>query len=260
MRWHPFLCAALVLVSPALARAAANGFGVNLTWNACFSDGGAANRQFACDTNAFGETLALTFVIDTPIPDAVAVQSLVQLTVSSATVPQWWLMKNAGTCRQAALGYTNINPSAVGCVEWASESDVAAIGSYVIAGSGPNTVSISTLNVLPAGSSVSLAPGIEYFSGALKISHLKTTGVGACTGCNVPVCLVCSNATLYSTGNVVNRVLTTPANTPDSRIATWQSGQVGALACSGGRCTFTCSAQPVPTGGSTWGAVKSLYR
>ena len=81
-----------------------------------------------------------------------------------------------------------------------------------------------------------------------------------------PVCLLFSYLRLIvRPDNSVARVLSTPANTPNSHTATWQNGQFSGLTqnCdANGNCTvsFGCATAPVPVRGSTWGQVKALYR
>jgi len=52
-RWP--LAALLVLAFALTARAASTPPGVSLRWDNCFSDGGVANKDFACDTNSGSE-------------------------------------------------------------------------------------------------------------------------------------------------------------------------------------------------------------
>src|SRR5207249_2760165 len=110
-----------------------------------------------------------------------------------------------------------------------------------------------------------LSAGVEYFTGSFGISHIKTVGTGACAGCSTPVCLLYSYARIALVNNVTGAILSTPANTADSHVATWQNGQISGLTqhCdANGTCTasFACGSQPTCANASTWNQVKTLYR
>ena len=268
-RW--LLRSALLLALAAPALAAPNPYGLNLTWDQCHGDGGTANRQFACNTNSGFESLVTSFVVDQQIQDIAAVEMFLDIASESPALPAWWSMKNAGTCRPTALSFTVTppNPASAVCFDWSNGLASAGIGYYNIGVAGPNTVKMAAVAAVPQGLGLVADAGVQYFTGSFRISHTKTVGLGACTGCQVPVCILYSYLRLYvNTGGstTIHRVLNTPANTPNSQVATWQSGQVLGLqpncdpftgVCS---ASFICATQPVDSRRNTWGAVKSLYR
>src|SRR2546429_236082 len=89
------LAAALAL-SATRSHAAA---GVNVRWNACFGDGGLANRSFACNTNNGSQQLVTSFVLGAPVSQVGAVEVNLDVAVAGATLPAWWQFVNAGSCR-----------------------------------------------------------------------------------------------------------------------------------------------------------------
>jgi hypothetical protein len=254
---------------PALALAAPNPYGLNLTWDQCFGDGGTANRHFACDTNTGSERLVTSFVVDQPIPNVNGMEIHINIASDSPVLPQWWSMKNTGTCRATSLAFTVSppNPTSTICSDWSTGQASAGIATYNIGVAGTNTVKMVAVEAVPPGLGLVMHPGVQYFTGSFLVNHAKTVGLGACSGCQVPVCLVYSYMRVFVDDQQTPwRVLNTPANTPNSNVATWQGGQVVGLQpnCDPvtGVCSpsFICATQPVNSRPSTWGAVKSLYR
>ena len=250
--------------------AAPNPFGLNLTWDQCHGDGGTANRLFACNTNTGVERLVTSFVVDQPVQNINAMEIYVHIASDSPVLPQWWSMKNAGTCRPTSLTFASLppNPASTVCFDWANGQAVSGVGFYNIGSPGANAARMAAVSAVPIGSGLVLDPGVQYFTGSFQINHQKTVGTGACSGCQIPVCIYYSYMRLFvdDQTSAPYLVLNTPANTPNSQLATWQSGQFVGLQpnCDPvtGVCSpsFICSTQPVDSRASTWGAVKSLYR
>ncbi len=120
---------------------------------------------------------------------------------------------------------------------------------------------LTSVNAVPPDALGSLEPGVEYSAANFLISHAKTVDSGSCAGCDVPVCLLVSKLVVTTTSNLSNLILLRGANGPSSAVATWQNGM--AIGVSTDCClTFmaACSLSSTPALGSTWGAVKALYR
>lgn len=84
---------------------------------------------------------------------------------------------------------------------------------------------------------------------ALQISHVKTTGLGACSGCGTPVCIVFNSLTVYDYppfGGVRAYV----PNPLQRNFVTWQGGTSGMAICPAA----------TPARNRTWGVLKTLYR
>ena len=268
----PLIRSSLILLalSAAPALAAPNPYGLNVAWDQCYGDGGTSNRQFACNTNSGSERLVLSFVTDQRIQNVSGMEMYLQFASESPTLPSWWAMKNAGTCRSTSLSFSLSPPSPLStlCLDWgASLFGAAGIGYYNIGAAGPSTVTTAAVAAVPQGLGLLVDPGSQYFTGSYVINHAKTVGSGSCSGCQIPVCILYSHMLLYVDGQPsFYRAFTTPANTPNSQLATWQSGQTISLQhnCNAqtGLCTnsFICSTLPVRANAGTWGAVKALYR
>jgi hypothetical protein len=269
VRLAPLAFATLLLVCAAQPTlAAANPYGLNVAWTQCYGDGGTSNRQFACNTNTGVERLVLSFLVDQQVQNACGMEMYLQIASESPVLPSWWSMKNTGTCRPTAVSFdiSPPNPSSTICLDWGgSLFGASGIGYYNIGAAGANTVTTAAVVAVPQGLGLVLDPGITYFTGSYVINHTKTVGSGSCSGCQIPACVYYSHMKLLVDGaSAPVRFLTTPANTPNSQIATWQSGQVSGLThqCDATTCTnsFLCATQPVSARQGTWGAVKALYR
>src|SRR5712692_6990472 len=90
---------ALLLVSAGPAAAS----GVNLRWDQCFGDGGAANRSFACNNNSTPHPLVCSFVLPGPVAGVTRVSATILLASASATLPAWWELRGTTACRAGAV-------------------------------------------------------------------------------------------------------------------------------------------------------------
>ena len=256
MKKVTLLCGMLLALTASIASA---GSGVNLRWNACFGDGGAINRAFACNSNA-GSNLAVgSFELGTTLLQTSGNEIVVDLASATATLPAWWGYKNVGTCRQLAAAMNGIiAASAVNCQDWSGGQASGGIGAYNIGARGPNTSRVVAALAVPAAALADLFPAQEYFSFNFTFNNTKTVGTGACAGCNVGICLV-FNSVKLTTPPVVGQpsrdiTLTGPTNGTDSDFCTWQ-GPVAPVV----QGVVGCG-QATPTRNATWSSVKALYR
>lgn len=261
-----------ITASPALAGTSAPG--VNLRWDACYANGGAWNKNFACDTNSGSNLMVASFELADDLPQVAGISGNLDLAAETSTLPAWWDFKNAGTCRQLSLAMAFTAPAiSTACPDWSNGQAGGGIGSYVVA-NGQNKRRISFAAAVPVAALPDLQGGQEYFVAQVLINHSKTTGTGACAGCLTPVCIAFSGVvinTLTSTSQTDLR-LTRGANYAGSQYVTWQNGYPLNIIhsctepsfpslCNGPRTDFSCVlATPTNSHGSTWGAVKALYR
>ncbi|HXJ67447.1 MAG TPA: hypothetical protein VNM39_00960, partial [Verrucomicrobiae bacterium] len=130
LRASAFAGALLALATSLPAPAGAST--VNLRWNDCWGDGGAANRSFACNTNSGSQLLVGSFISPFAVPGVVRHDVLVEVALNAASVPAWWMFRNAGTCRQYSLTVRATPPvTAVQCIHWARTFTLGAILTYV---------------------------------------------------------------------------------------------------------------------------------
>jgi len=238
---------AALIVTLGTAHAALAQEGINLSWSDCGTSG-VSNQNFACNANTgsvfrmFGSARVASAM--SPVAQWL---STVDVTADAATLPAWWQMRNAGTCRQAAISYTvhrSLAPAS--CVDWELDTAVDAFY-YDIGYGGPNHARMRVLGAGNPNSPVAFPANSENYLFSVAISRIKTVGAGSCAGCTVPACLTFQSVEFlyggFTTSEQQVRTLTAPLS---SAKITWQNG----TGCFGA----------VPVRNGTWEGVKSLYR
>jgi hypothetical protein len=225
--------------------------GVALRWNHCFGEGtGLFNRTFACDTNVGFEELIGSFAIGEDMLNVsgneividVFTGATLPIPPTSGPLPEWWMFRNPGTCRQAALGILfAADPGDVVCQDWGAGVQVGALGAYIIDFRGPGTARIKAGVAVPPDAVQALHPGNEYYSFTLRIRHDKTVGTGSCAGCRTQMFLAFIGIRVTTPTTADDRFYAGPINGTDSDYVSWGSS-------------------PVPVRAASWGAVKLLYR
>jgi hypothetical protein len=251
MKKVTLLCGILLALS---ATVAAAGPGVGLRWNACLSDGGLLNKNFACSSNTGTNLLVGTFEMGADLLQTSGNEVVIDLASASNPLPAWWAFKNAGTCRQTALAMNfTYSATAINCADWAQAQSAGGIGAYNIGARGTNTARLVAAIAVPPNALQNLVAAQEYFSFNLTISNAKTAGTGNCTGCSDPVCIVFNSINLTTPILANNVKLSGPSNGTDANYCTWQGGLGVAVGAVSG-----CPAA-TPTKNATWSQVKSMY-
>src|SRR5262245_4516885 len=237
-----FTCIAWLALTPSIASAG----GIKLAWNDCLGAGGATNRTFACDTNVGFNDLYVSVDPSVDLPDVNGSNPLIDLTTySTAQLPAWWQLKNAGSCRPFGISAPTIPGS---CADLWNGHAVAEIAAYYTTAVVPqlplNWARILGSVYVPTTNAVAVHPGTEYTVMVIRITNAKSTGLGACDGCQLPACIV------------LNEVLLTTNNSGDlimkNSIQYDCPGEPGT--------TVSWQGSPTPTLNRTWGQMKSLYR
>lgn len=239
------VCALLALGAPSVRAAA----GVNLAWGAgCWTDNPVSAKTFACNTNTGSAPMTASFVTTTDQPDFVGVESVVDLQVDAAALPDWWQFFNAAVCRQTALSTSaDFTTAPGGCTDpWAG---LAAGG---IAGYQTNTTSPPNPNPLPSRARLKvgyaiaapspLTAGVQYYGYRATVSYMKSIGTGFCPGCATPATIVLNEIKAAEFTGPFERITDPLTN----RCLIWN--------------TSTVPCADVPTRDITWGQIKSLYR
>jgi hypothetical protein len=243
---------AAMLLTATSAFAAAN---ITFAWDNCLSDGGAANKVFACGANTGSNTAVGTFELAAPITGATGIEVVIDL-ISATSLPAWWEFNenNLGTpftgCRSSSLSASpSIPGTAANCIDWsASLPNGGLAGTNRVNGSIAPSDTAAHRRIL-IGFAVG-APGndlvanTEYFGFVMTVNHAKTVGTGSCGGCLTPVCLVLNSVCVAPGAAECVKISDTVI--AGSNFITWQGG-VGA------------NCQSVPTRNATWGQVKALY-
>jgi hypothetical protein len=265
----------VLLVTPSLTHAAATSPpGVNLRWDQCYGDEGARYRSFACHTNTGSERMIGSFELASAPAFPISGIQVYMDVVSAGPLPNWWQLRNPGTCRQASLSATFAPPAgAANCPDWASGQAIGGIGAYNIGIRGPSTAQIIVASAVQTSALATLQAGLEYFAFALQINHAKTVGAGSCAGCDVPAVVYLSAILVVDPETACDLLLTTGANWNGSQWVSWQQGYPTNITRGCGlsgplcnSCAFPNARFDVvpydvtPTRNSTWGQVKALYR
>ena len=200
--------------------------GVNLRWNACYGDGGSANRTSACTSN-FGSagTMVGSFELASDITGVTGVEITAQVTSADASLPAWWQFNAPGGvvgCRGFALSVNpSISGSAVNCTDWAGGVALGGLASYRVGFSGANTARI--LMGFAVQTPVDIAKDIEIFTVNMVVFNSKTTGAGSCAGCTTPACIAINSINIVP-GIEPSVLLTASAHENNSNVVAWQGG------------------------------------
>lgn len=246
-----FAALALFLANGCLVVSTAGAAGLGLRWDQCLGDGGAINRNFACDTNTGGQSLVTTIVPGADVTDVVGFEHVILFAADAPTLPAWWQFKNALACRRTAftLGFNNPDPTSA-CPNAGTQS--GGIATFEVEG---NTARLLVSNgISSTGFGGTLLGGHEYYGFSLDCTHAGTVGTPSCAGCSIPMCFVYSVANIRRRNTTTAHLISGPANGVDSHYATWQGGGNPTV----GPRTGCPAATPIRR--STWGAVRSLYR
>lgn len=236
------LTAALLALGASMAFAAG---GISLHFNGCALDGGATSSTFACNSNTGADVMFVSVVVPGDMPQFLGSTALVDVFVDGPALPDWWLT-GPGQCRANAVSvsYDPVFLSTACADIWQGTPNLSVFQAQQYL-HGPNMVRFNSGAAVQAGQEVSLvADGVtELNLCRLSISHGKTTGTGACAGCEIGACIVLQECYMQQpTGMPLYRV-----TTPISNVVSYNGG---ALSCAGA----------TPTQNRTWGSVKNLYR
>ncbi len=225
-----------------VASAASAAPGINLSWTACGITG-TDSKTFACGVNTGSEVMVASYVAPSGTSGITGMEAVVDIQSSTPTMPDWWMFKNAGTCRQTALSSLPAGASCDGDY-WAGQASggiTAYISPYLAA---TNRARLLIIYAVPSTIAAPVDADVEYFAFTATITHAKTVGTGSCAGCTTPMCIVLNEIKLTQGVGIGDyRISDAAAN----KIITWQ-----------GESAANCLTVPVKN--RTWGAVKSLYR
>jgi hypothetical protein len=237
------ICGALLALTASLA--SAQGAGINLAWNDCYP-AGIPLMTFACDRNDGAQTMYGSYIPPLGVVKLTGNEIVVDLRSASPVLPQWWMFKNAGTCRQTSLSANfNFVAGPYACVDYWAGRASGNIAAYQVGLGGPNRARIKLVAAIGSSTAGPVMPPAEYYSFGLVINNAKTVGDGYCDGCLEPVCIVLNSINLTQPPGFGNFFLFMPA--PRNWVV-WQNPLIG----------FCPDA--TPTRASTWGSMKALYR
>lgn len=239
MRTSPLAWALPLLAVASVAHAGT----LNLRWDACLGDGGAANRSFACDTNDGRQTLVGSFVLASDLKQVSGTEAAIDIVVAGDVLPAWWQFKTAGACRQAAATWaTDLPATAEHCTDWASGQAVGGLAGYKAGAFGASSARVVAVSAVPLQGLADLNANTEYFAFALVIYNAKTAGKAACEGCRLGACIALRSIKLTTPVAKDDRTLAPTADDKDATAArrvTWQGG--AGVVIAPGREKLDCS-------------------
>jgi hypothetical protein len=245
-----------ILISIGLLTASTASAQIQTRWDDCFTDGGAANKSSACNTDIGTNRIAVSYTMPQTFTGFVAVDGQIDLRADDNTMPVWWDLKNSGACRQTAASISidgTVLPNYSGsCVDtW----DFGATGTGLFTGyargygGDPARARAVFAIARPASNPTTLNNGTNYLAWIWQIDNANTS---TCTGCLENVSIIVTQIVLSSINPIGNAALSqtivlTPDynNNPYDACVLWQS----AASCFG-----------TPARATTWGNVKAMYR
>ncbi len=236
----PRRTAAALLIAALLACfARPAGADLVISWDDCGAGRG-TTRAFACDGNAGADTLVFSLVPDFNFPSLARADISGYVCVRDITLPDWWQVLGAGSCRLGGLTAAAVSPQG-GCESaWDPEGGAAMRLNRVPRTTWYGFVFVLSVSVGDSSRARNLVFGHEYALARLVLDHSRTTGPGACAGCSLGADIGTDFIWMYTTDG---RNLGYSSGT----YVTWQDP------------TLRCWAV-VPVVNRTWGAIKSLYR
>ena len=236
---------ALLSLLPTLVQAA----GANLAWNACLSEGGTTNKDFACTSNAGTSVLYGSFVLAADQPLCTGIEATVEISAAADSLPSWWQLFNVGACRRTSLAasFDFSNDPGTACTDMWLGAGIGGIGGYHTYWTTPQVPSglanqsrIRFGAAVPISTPMQLSAGVEYYAFKVLVNNAKSTGASACSGCSTPVCLLLSELNVVQS-NGRHEALTQAAT---SNRVTWQAAT---------NCPGAMVQQDI-----TWGQIRSI--
>ena len=232
---------------------------LSMAWDHCAAEGGVSNRNNTCTSNSGSNSLIGTFRSPYEFPNCVGIELTVDVLSSQATLPNWWLLWNPGSCRQNGLAVNFAYPTQAqtSCFDPFSGQAVGGIAAYQVGTFGPNFARIRMVQAVPPQFLTTIQAGTEYLAFELMVRNTLTVGTGACAGCDASTCLIFTAARIVA--NDDSRIDIQPSD--PSFAAGFQCGLF--VPGHGPGSVSVCVADPnclTASRNTSWGQIKSLYR
>ena len=238
-----------------------------MRWDACYGDGGADARTFACDTNTGTEVLLVSAFPPAAIPQLDGAAATMTVLSTGAGTPTWWQLDTSisGECRAHIPAYysADFTPPAGSsqCQDFwfGGAAGGASFSESSVLSNQPQFRLVCSL-----ASTVSVPAGVELFVARLVITHAKTVGAGSCGGCLTGVCIGLNNVQLTQPVGVGDFLMLDAVSGTSSDVVAWQmSGAVmphtTELTSHGYDKHFSGCLSATDAARPTWGAIKRMY-
>lgn len=240
--------ALLLLSSPAPAA------DIALHWDDC-APAGASLRAFACGTNTGADLLIGSFIPPAGVTDFIAMEATMQVLFPSGTaLPDWW---NVPACRPAAV-FTPTVDFGFGPCESPWSPNAAGGYAYSPTFYTPSSGRLRVVFAAPPQDARALDSNTEYYAFRLSVGRSKTTGAGACAGCEVPAGIYLRSIRIeQQTGTDFTLFPVAGQELEHSYYASWQCDGIPRIVDDASFQVINCG---VPAKRPTWGTIKGLYR
>ena len=238
----------LVPLLVALSADPAAAAGAGLRWNTCE---GESNRNFACDRSTGSEMLVGSFSAPASMT-MMAAEAYIRVTVAEGEIPSWWRMWSAGDCRRSTSSLSVDVSSETDCEDpWLGN----ATGLFAPHSIDERGVDLRMVMAVPNIAPVSISGERTYALFKMTIQHARSSGAGACVGCNTPACIALERVVLVphratmgdgTPGRDVELTEGISGMGGSGNIVTWQGG------------TPTCTAGARKS--SSWSELKRRFR
>jgi hypothetical protein len=195
--------------------------GVNLSWDDC-GTAGSEVRTFACNTNSGSPFVAIASVVaPAGVDELLGMYATLEIQSAGGLLPSWWL-HGSGQCR-STTGLTagfDFTAGPGSCLDfWSGQAAGGLV--YEPGFGGADRARIRVAAAVPSDHRGPIEAGSQYYMFKLNVLRTKSTGTGACAGCDVPVCIRLQEIQLVQPASVgYDPVIAHAANR--NRIA-WQS-------------------------------------
>ncbi len=170
---------------------------LNLSWDQCGSFG-TALKTFACNSNTgTGFTFVGSFVPPPGVDELIGMSARIRI-ASTEALPDWW-KHGPSACRanDAAVSFGFV--AGTECIDPWRAGQATGNFSYSVGYDGPNTALMQVVCAMAPENRKATESDREYDAFKVLIQRTRTTGVGACAGCNVPVGITLEQIQLMQT-------------------------------------------------------------
>jgi hypothetical protein len=182
----------LALASPASAS------GVALRWGSCE---GTANRNFACDRSTGSELLVGSFDPPSGIANLSGMEVILRITSADGSVPSWWQMYMPGSCRRSSVSAAFDMSDQMDCDDpWSGQ----AIGGIALWEADATGINVKMAAAVAPSAMGPVSSGRTYAGFKLIINHQRSSGAGACGGCDAPMCIKIEAIRLTDPGRLID--------------------------------------------------------
>jgi hypothetical protein len=239
----------------------ANAGGIGLRWGSCE---GTANRNFACTGSSGSELLVGSFNPSSGVDQLSGIEVILSIAAADGNTPSWWQTFDSGGCRRGSIAASFDVSDQSECDDPWNGQAVGGIGNAAALRVSDSNVDNATgidlyLTAAVAPAQIQgVSSGRTYAAFKILINHQKSSGPGACSGCDTPVCITFDAIRLAQPGRKADQdgrnagtiytVMTDGIGGMGgaSQVATWQGGSAN---CTAGL------AKP-----STWAQLKSRFK